>query len=228
MLSLSSSRPWPWPCLRALSCRHVIGSFVLTCSWTGASNKVASECIKINGYNFDSFSTTGNIYTLEITRNHERFWCRVGGNKSEKTSSAGLRSAAFAFVKHTWNGGSCPRSCQPTPECCLVFHDVCGGTWLFACERSKLGALTAACLWNSSKTTLILFRLALSESSPPVWLSVGLSLSATLLFSLVLSGLFIFPAPLNYLVSLSFCCEGDAYAGDEGVSLIWREYLDST
>lgn len=58
--------------------------------------------------------------------------------------------------------------------------------------------------------------------------SVCLSLSPTLLFSLVLSGLLIFPASLNYLVSLSCYYEGDVYVGDEGVSVIWREYLDST
>ncbi len=61
----------------------------------------------------------------------------------------------------------------------------------FACERSKLGALTAAYLWNSSKTTLILFRLALLEislclclsfsCSPPVWLSLSLTRSPLLL-----------------------------------------------
>lgn len=59
-----------------------------------------------------------------------RFWHQVSGEKYETTSSAGLNNATFAFVKHTPNSGSCPRCCHQTPECCLVFHDVCGGTWL--------------------------------------------------------------------------------------------------
>lgn len=94
----------------------------------------------------------------------------------------------------------------------------------FACERSKLGALTAAYLWNSSKTTLILFRLALLETPPHTHThpSLSLSLSHPLSPSLVLSSLLIFPASLNYLVSLSFCCEGDVYVG---VRVLWGYLL---
>lgn len=85
----------------------------------------------------------------------------------------------------------------------------------FACEESKLGALTAAYLWNSSKTTLILFRLALLEISLSLSLSSGLSVCAAHPLSPValLSSLLIFSASLNYRVSLSFCCEGDVYVG---------------
>lgn len=53
----------------------------------------------------------------------------------------------------------------------------------FACERSKLGALTAAYLWNSSKTTLIPFWLALLEISLSLLQSGCLSLSPPLPFS---------------------------------------------
>ena len=102
----------------------------------------------------------------------------------------------------------------------------------FACERSKLGALTAAYLWNSSKTTLILFRLALLEISLSLSLSLSrpsslaVCLSHPLSPSPVLSSLLIFPASLNYLVSLSFCCEGDVYVG---VRVLWGyHYLEGT
>lgn len=158
-----------------------------------------------------------------------RFWHQVSGEKYETTSSAGLNNATFAFVKHPkqWKLSSLlsPNTWMLSRVSWCVRWDLA-----FACERSKLAALTAAYLWNSSKTTLILFWLALSEISLCLSssLSVCLSLSPTLLFSLVLSGLLIFPASLNYLVSLSFYYEGDVYVGDEGVSVIWREYLDST
>lgn len=51
-------------------------------------------------------------------------------------------------------------------------------------------------------------RLSLSLSS-----SLAVCLSHPLSPSLVLSSLLIFPASLNYLVSLSFCCEGDVHVG---------------
>lgn len=52
--------------------------------------------------------------------------------------------------------------------------------------------------------------------------SLRLCLSSTLPFSCVLSSLLIFLTPLNYLVSLSFCCEGDVYVG---VRVLWGYLL---
>ena len=107
----------------------------------------------------------------------------------------------------------------------------------FACERSKLGALTAAYLWNSSKTTLILFRLALLEISlslslslslaPPVWLSVSLTHSPLLLccqvylsFQLPWTILFLCHSVVRVMCMWVWgCCGG---------IIIWREHLDST
>ena len=65
--------------------------------------------------------------------------------------------------------------------------------------------------------------LSLSLSRPS---SLAVCLSHPLSSSLVLSSLLIFPASLNYLVSLSFCCEGDVYVG---VRVLWGyHYLEGT
>lgn len=108
-------------------------------------------------------------------------------------------------------------------NCCLVFHDVCGGARHLRVNSPSWGALAAAYLWNSSNTTLILslgwqwLDLCLSLSPPP-WLSVVLALIHLSPPSSVLSSLLIFLTFLNYLASLSFCRGGDVYAG---VRVLW-------
>lgn len=101
----------------------------------------------------------------------------------------------------------------------------------FACERSKLRALTAAYLWNSSNTTLILFRLALSSLSLPLSLSPSLAVCVSLIRSPLLlcvvkfAYLSNFPElsclPVIRLWGRSVCgCEGVV-----GVSVNWWEHL---
>lgn len=105
-----------------------------------------------------------------------RFWHQVSGEKYETTSSAGLNNATFAFVKHPkqWKLSSLlsPNTWMLSRVSWCVRWDLA-----FACERSKLAALTAAYLWNSSKTTLIRFWLALSEISLCLSSSLSVCLS---------------------------------------------------
>lgn len=108
-----------------------------------------------------------------------RFWHQVSGEKYETTSSAGLNNATFAFVKHPkqWKLSSLlsPNTWMLSRVSWCVRWDLA-----FACERSKLAALTAAYLWNSSKTTLIRFWLALSEISLCLSSSLSVCLSLSL------------------------------------------------
>lgn len=129
---------------------------------------------------------------------------------------------------HSWNG---PQTTD------MPSSPLSSSTWMsshvswcvqwglaFVCERSKLSALTTVYLWNSSNTTLILFRLALSLSPPVRFVYVSLIHSPLLVF-VKFTYLPNFPE-LSCLAVIqlwwwSVCgCEGDV-----GVSVNWREHL---
>ena len=132
-------------------------------------------------------------------------------------SPAGSDDTTFIFLKQPHNTVGCPLSCHQTPECCLVvcecclmFRDVCDGTWL--------------CVWTVQAGSLncsVPLKFIQNHLDPLSAGTVGdLSLSVFLFQSGRLSlllccvvSLLIFPASLNYLVSLSFSCEGDVYVG---------------